>query len=250
MQLVMSNPNFKRQDQRYCYKFLILLVSFYYLSFPLAGIGIHKPIEIGPFHLIASTIVFPLAFVISDIIAEVYGYKVSRQMIWCLIPATLYYQSILIFFLKYPADSSWHFQYVYDYMFQGMGIIGTLGDIGVVVGFLFNSYLLIKWKILLKSRYFWMRSIGSSAVAEFIQLLFGLFGMLIVNNFNISSILLIFVNSFLFRLTVIAILAPVATMVVCILKKTEKIDDFNFSEDFNPFRFNIDDMVRDKKQLM
>ncbi len=235
----MSDAGSDVQRERYGYKFLILLVILYNLTFPLAGIGIHKPIQIGPFHLIASTIVFPFAFVINDIIAEVYGYRVSRQMIWCLVPATIYYETMLIFFLKYPADSSWHFQYVYDFMFQGMSVIGTLGDVGVVVGFLLNSYLLVKWKILLKGKYFWLRSIGSSAIAEFIQLTFGLFGMLIVNHFNLFPIFLILINSFFFRLTVIGLLAPFATIAVYVLKKTEKIDADYYSDSFNPFKFDV-----------
>jgi queuosine precursor transporter len=226
---------------KYGYKYLLFLAVLYNLTFPLAGIGIHKPVTIGPFNVLASTLIFPFAFVINDMIAEVYGYKVSRQLIWCILPLTIYYQLVLSFFIDYPPRPDWHYQYMYNFIFRGMKLIGFMGDIGVVVGFMLNSYLLAKLKIFLKGRFFWMRSIATSAIGELLQLLIGLFGVFIEHQVNNSQLVVLFINAYLFRLTIIGLVSPLANIAVYFLKKLEGVDIYDTDTNFSPFKFSVND---------
>ena len=41
-----------------------------------------KLIQIGPIHATAGIIIFPLAYIINDCIAEVWGFKKARLIIW------------------------------------------------------------------------------------------------------------------------------------------------------------------------
>lgn len=65
-------------------------VSFTYLIFTvmfvaailIGNVLAAKQIGVGTFGIPAGTLVFPLSYVMSDIVAEVYGYKAMRRVIW------------------------------------------------------------------------------------------------------------------------------------------------------------------------
>lgn len=41
-----------------------------------------KFIAIGPLYIVGSTLIFPITFIFNDIFTEVYGYRLSRKIIW------------------------------------------------------------------------------------------------------------------------------------------------------------------------
>ena len=217
-----------------------MFIIFYISTFPLVGLSLHKPVVLGPLHLQASSLIYPLTFFLADIITEVYGYKISRQLIWCQIPCTIYYQSILLLILfGVPTPVNWQYQYAYDYVFKGMGIIGFFGDFGLVIGFFLNSFLISKWKILLKGKYFWLRAIGASVLGESIQLSIGLIGTFFAKIWTPSEIIILFSNVIIFRLIMTIILSGPANIIATLLKKVERTDIYDYKTNFNPFIFYI-----------
>jgi uncharacterized PurR-regulated membrane protein YhhQ (DUF165 family) len=232
---------------KYQSNFLILLVIFYILTFPLVGIMLHKPIILGPLHLQVSSLIYPLGFFFADLITEVYGYQVSRQLIWCQIPGTIYYQTILLTALySLPTPTGWTHQIDYDYVFGGLGIIGFFGDFGLVLAFFLNNYLISKWKIFLKGKHFWLRSIGASALGESIQLFIGLIGVALSKIWPLDYIVMLFFNVLLFRLLMTAVLSVPASFFAFYLKKFDRIDVYDNSTNFNPFKFSIQANLKEK----
>src|SRR5689334_13532676 len=64
------------------YKYLNSLSMLYITVKLITLVLIYKIITIGPFSASASTLIMPFWFVMGDIIAEAYGYKIARHMIW------------------------------------------------------------------------------------------------------------------------------------------------------------------------
>jgi uncharacterized PurR-regulated membrane protein YhhQ (DUF165 family) len=225
---------------RYGYNFLLLLVILYILTFPLVGLSLHKPVQVGPLHLQVSSLIYPLSFFFTDIITEVYGYQVSRQLIWCQIPGTIYYQTILLVSLYgLPIPDNWHYQSAYEYVFHGMGIVGYFGDFGLVIAFFLNNYLISKWKILLKGRYFWLRSIGASILGECIQLFIGLVGVYIAQIWTLEYTIMMYFNVIIFRILMTVFLSAPANLITFFLKRFEHTDIYDYNTNFNPFKFTI-----------
>ena len=64
------------------YKYLVLLSMLYVTALLASIILAHKLIVIGGILGSAATFVFPVTYFCADIVAEVYGYDVSRRLIW------------------------------------------------------------------------------------------------------------------------------------------------------------------------
>ncbi len=61
---------------------LILLIGLFVAGLVISNIIAVKLIALGPFILPAAVIVFPVTYIIGDVVTEVYGYRVARRMIW------------------------------------------------------------------------------------------------------------------------------------------------------------------------
>ena len=98
--------------------------------------------------------VFPLTFIICDVVSEVYGYKLASLFIWIGIISELIFASLseIIILIPHPdffihgADYTTVFSPTMRYVLAGMA--------GFFVGEFINIYLLAKWKIKLKGRLF------------------------------------------------------------------------------------------------
>lgn len=73
--------NNQSKDKYVTFMYLVFAVMF--VSAVLIGnVLASKQIGWGTFGIPAGTLVFPLSYVMSDIVAEVYGYKAMRRVIW------------------------------------------------------------------------------------------------------------------------------------------------------------------------
>ena len=216
---------------RYNFKLLIVWVNLYILLLVLTGIGLHKTLYIGGLHIQVSTLILPFAFVLCDVITEVYGYRIGRQLVLSVIPATVLYQLGLLFVVDVPGYSG-IFGHAYHVLFDSTQLVGFLGDAGIVVGFYLNTYFLTKWRILTKGRYFWLRSVGSSCIGEIIQIMIGLVGIVWAGYWQHNDIYHWFLIVLITRLVIIAVMAAPATLLVRWLKRFEKVAD-----DYSPIRF-------------
>jgi uncharacterized integral membrane protein (TIGR00697 family) len=73
-----------------------------------------KFIAVGPLSIAGSTLIFPITFIFNDVLTEVYGFRLSRQVIWTgmamQVFAALFYWLIDI----WPAASFWSNQEAYS----------------------------------------------------------------------------------------------------------------------------------------
>lgn len=237
----MESRQLKRNYDKYYYKYFLILTVLYIITFPLVGLSLHKPVNIGPLHLQASALIYPLSFFFADLIFEVYGYQMGRQLIWCQVPGTIYYQSILIFVLYgLPIPSGWNHQDAYEYVFQGMGIVGFFGDFGLVIAFFVNGFIISKTKIILKGKYFWLRSIAASSIGEVLQLSIGLLGVWVAHIWPLEKIIILFFNVMLYRIIITVLLAFPANIAANFLKKAENTDIYDHDTNFTPFKLAIE----------
>lgn len=224
----------------YNFKYFLFFVVFYMMTFPLVAMSLHKPVNLWMLHVQASTLIYPLTFFFADIIFEVYGYQIGRQLIWCQVPGTIYYQSILIFILYgVPVPEGWNHQDAYEYVFKGMDIVGFFGSFGLVTAFFLNGFLISKLKILLNGKYFWLRSILATTLSELIQLSIGLLGTWFAHIWTLDKLIFLSANVIIYRICLTIILAWPANIVAQFLKKAEKLDVYDINTNFSPFKLSI-----------
>ncbi|OHE20342.1 MAG: hypothetical protein A2X95_04785 [Syntrophobacterales bacterium GWF2_56_9] len=63
-------------------RFFPALTGLFVTCLVVSNIIAIKPIAIGPFFLPAAIVIFPVSYILGDILTEVYGYRRARQVIW------------------------------------------------------------------------------------------------------------------------------------------------------------------------
>jgi uncharacterized integral membrane protein (TIGR00697 family) len=120
------------------------------------------------------TLLFPLAYVLGDVLTEVYGFKTARRVIWTGFAALAL--CALVFFIlgKLPPESLWEEQTgtaAYNAVLGGMSYGGiVLASLAAyLAGEFSNAAVLSKIKALMKGRLLFVRTIGSSLVGQFLD---------------------------------------------------------------------------------
>lgn len=148
---------------------LLSLVMFYMTIKVTTALMIYKIINIFGIHISASTLIIPLWFLTGDIIAELYGYRVARNIIWLAVIFQFVFALICGLFAYIPsATNVLNNQLAYQEILGGLPRVAFASFIGIMAGAIFNAYIINKWRILLKGKYFGLRSIGASSLGELI----------------------------------------------------------------------------------
>ena len=148
------------------YKYPYLLLGLY-LTFLLSTVCLASRItQIGTMLEPGGIFVFPLTFSICDIVGEVYGYAYPRLFIWIGVLAEFLFSLVVITVSHLPAPDFFTQASAYEIVFDPtLRYVGS-GLVGLLIGELTNVYLLSKWKIFLKGKFFILRSLLSTALGQ------------------------------------------------------------------------------------
>jgi uncharacterized integral membrane protein (TIGR00697 family) len=220
------------------YKFFHLLSMIYVTIILAADVLIYKVTQIGSITFTVGSLVIPFWFLLTDIIAEVYGYQLTRRLIWSGILCGFLFTLACVSLIHLPSPSFWQYQGAYNQVLGKLPRI-LLGCVaGIFAGAFANTYLITKWKILVRGRYFWIRSIASSGMGQLIftivTLSFDMLGILPFNN-----IIKFIILSFTIKIIVTTLFAFPSWILILALKKLENIDIYDYNTNFNPFKFSV-----------
>ncbi|WP_238583406.1 queuosine precursor transporter [Legionella israelensis] len=190
--------------------------------------------------------VFPITFCICDIVGEVYGYAYPRLFIWIGVLAEFIFSLIVIAVSHLPAPQFFNHVEAYQIVFDPTIRYVGAGLAGLLVGELANVYLLAKWKIFLKGKFFILRSLFSTAFGQALL-------TIIVDILNYSGKMtghhlgwMMFCGYFWKMCSALIMVFP-AWLLVKYLKKVENVDHYDIHTNFNPFMLSLNENKTDKK---
>lgn len=125
-----------------------------------------KIISLGPFTGPAGTIVFPVSYIINDILTEVYGFRVARRVIWLGFAANVILVGAIVAAQALPAASFWDGQASYERILGATWRVLLASFTAYIVGSLANAWIMARMKVLTGGRWLWTRTIGSTLVGE------------------------------------------------------------------------------------
>ena len=200
--------------------FVIVTVLFV-MSYVISNLMAVKVIGFfGIFYFDAGTIVFPLAYMLGDVITEIWGYRTARKIIFlaflCNILVVVCTQiGVWLPSPDYLDESAQAYDTVFSYVPRI--VLGSLT--GFLLGELSNAWLMDKIKGRMKGRHLWVRTIGSSIVAYvFDTVPFVLIAFLGV--MTARDLMLMIVSQYLMKLTIEALCGtPLAYAAVSYLRK-------------------------------
>lgn len=186
------------------------------------------------FHFSAAILFFPITYIISDVITEVYGFAASRRVIWLAILANLIVVLSAYLLCFMPASYEWQHNDAFNTIFKFSPIIFSASTISYLFGEFTNSIILAKLKIITKGRFFFARAIFSTVVSAAIDT--SLFNVIAFSGlFSTEFLLKVIICEFGFKILIEILVFPVTKSVVNYLKKVDKIDFYDDKTSFNPF---------------
>lgn len=193
----------------------------------------NKIIEWHGISFSACLITFPLIYVFCDIIAETYGYQESQKLIWVAIISCFIFSLIMQFAITIPSAAYYDNAAAYHQVFAQDLRFTIVACVAIVVGSLVNAYAISKWKILLQGRYFWIRSLGATALGELVNSLIA-FPLAFFGTLPIHDIINLMFFSYVIKM-LYALFAVYPASLVIAYHKSKGINAYSKSFDFNPF---------------
>ena len=178
------------------------------------------------------TLLFPLSYIIGDILTEVYGFRASRRVIWSGSGALLFTALVFAALGSLPGEGLWE-QEVGGHSFKG--VLGGISSGGIVLaslaaylcGEFSNSFILAILKIKTGGRWLWLRTIGSTLVGEALDSLIFVAIATWLAVFPKEIFWNLVITNYLFKCAIEVACTPATYAVVGFLKKAENIDVYD-----------------------
>ena len=125
-----------------------------------------KVIQIGSLTVTAGLLVFPISYIINDCIAEVWGFKKARLIIWSGFAMNFFVVALGLIAVAIPAAPFWEGEEHFDFVFGMAPRIVAASLMAFLVGSFLNAYVMSKMKVASRGRHFSARAIRSTLVGE------------------------------------------------------------------------------------
>ena len=191
-----------------------------------------KVIQVGGVTATAGLIVFPVSYSINDCIAEVWGFKKARLIIWSGFAMNFLVVAFAQLAIMLPAAPFWEGEAGFNFVFGMAPRIVMASLCAFLVGSFLNAYVMSRMKIASRGRHFSVRAMVSTLVGEsadsilFFPIAFG--GMIPAE----ELLVMIFTQAVLKSLYELLVL-PLTVKVVRVIKKIEQTDVYDTGISYN-----------------
>jgi uncharacterized integral membrane protein (TIGR00697 family) len=225
------------------YRFFPALTALFVTSLVVSNIIAIKPVAIGTFYLPSAIVIFPVSYILGDVLTEVYGYQRARQVIWIgfgcnLLSVAAIYLSVMMppapFWMLGPFTSPEKSQEAYAVIFGFAPRILLASFIAYLAGEFLNAVVMAKIKIAMGGRHLWVRTISSTLLGQLADS--AIFITAAFYDILPSAILATMIGTqWLIKSLYEVLLTPLTYSVVNYLKKAEGEDFYDDKTNFNPF---------------
>ena len=125
-----------------------------------------KVIQVGSLTVTAGLLVFPISYNINDCIAEVWGFKKARLIIWSGFAMNFFVVALGLIAVAIPAAPFWEGEEHFNFVFGMAPRIVAASLMAFLVGSFLNAYVMSKMKVASQGRNFSARAIWSTVVGE------------------------------------------------------------------------------------
>ena len=223
----------------------VIVVTLFVAVLITSNIIAVKPIQLLtlPFEFLGSSsvvlpaaiIIFPISYIIGDVLTEVYGFRIARGVIWLGFGANLLVVIALWLAGVIPGAGFWEDQGAYDTILVKVPWILLASFVAYVIGEFSNSTVLALLKYKMRGRLLFVRTIGSTIVGQgldsfiFIYIAFGLGG-----DWGAAGLLSAALAQWVVKILYETAATPVTYAVVGYMKRKEEMDVTDVPRSLNP----------------
>ncbi|MBM3508017.1 MAG: queuosine precursor transporter [Alphaproteobacteria bacterium] len=209
----------------------VVLVALFVATLIASNIVAVKLVSFGSLVLPAAVILFPITYILGDVLTEVYGYARARRVIWLGFLCNLVVVVAIWAAGALPAPPFWDGDAAWARILGATPRILAASFLAYLVGEFANAFVLAKLKVATEGRHLWLRTIGSTLIGQ------GLDSAVFLSLAGIvpaEALLTAIVTQWLAKSAYEAAATPITYGVVGWLKRAEGIDTFDRDTKFNP----------------
>jgi hypothetical protein len=220
------------------FKYYDIILAVFAAILLISNLAGTKLIAFGPIITDGGAILFPISYILGDVLTEIYGYKYARRAIWVGLGVMLL--AVLCFtIVRYmPPAPEYTAQASYEAVLGFFPRIVAASLAAFLTGSFLNSFVLAKLKVKTKGKKLWLRLIGSTVVGELcdtVVFAFVAFGG-ILQGMNMLTYILI---GWIFKTVVEIVFLPITYRVIDKMKQVEKVDAYDDKTNFTPFSVDL-----------
>jgi len=217
-------------------KYLHILTALFVTTLILSNIIAVKIASFGGYFLPVAVIIFPISYIISDVLTEVYGYAVMRRVIWIGFLCNFISVIIIAVARFIPPAPFFTLNDAFSQVLAQTPRIFLASIVAYVAGTFLNAFVMARMKVRTKGKHLWLRTISSTIVGEgidsalFITIAF--YGV-----FPQEQLLIVLLTQWIFKCGFEVVMTPLTYLATGFLKRSEKIDHFDTKTNFSPLQF-------------
>jgi uncharacterized integral membrane protein (TIGR00697 family) len=222
-----------REDQRYS-AYFVAVAAIFVTCLVISNIVAVKLIAIGGLILPAAIVIFPVSYLLADVLTEVYGFRAARRVIWLGFFCNLLAVIAIYIGGALPAAGFWSNQPAYDVILGATPRILAASFIAYLLGEFANTMIMSRLKVKMAGRHLWLRAIGSTLIGQGLDS--AVFITLAFAGIMPTGVLLgAVVTQWLVKSAYEALATPLTYAIVALLKRREGIDVYDHQVRLNPF---------------
>jgi uncharacterized integral membrane protein (TIGR00697 family) len=234
-------------SQSSSFKYLDVIASFFAAVLVVSNVASSaKIVDLGvslftiPLVFDGGTLLFPFAYVLGDVLTEVYGFRTARRVIWTGF-AALVLTAVVFFVLgALPPEAFWEAetggQSAYNAILGGISYGGiVLASLSAyLAGEFSNAAILSRLKVKMRGRLLWVRTIGSTLVGELLDTLIFVLIASAAGVFGWEIFWSLVITNYILKCGIEALMTPFTYWLSRFLKKKEGIDVYDVGVKYRP----------------
>lgn len=210
-----------KQENFFHYKILIVVSAFYMVAVVSSDLFTYKIFKVGSIEGSASLIVFPLIYLLSNLVTEIYGKSMATFLLLCALTCEFFFDVVLSQVIYLPSPQGFAEQMAFKQ------ILGSLPDVywgalvALTVSAMVNINLMAWWKNNVDGKFYLFRSFFSTLVGVLLFTVIGYF-IWFWGIKSVSQILELIFVSIISKLVIISVMIwPIAQIVRWVKNKED-----------------------------
>jgi len=225
-----------------------ILGMVYFLSIILTTCLAESFWEVWPFACAGGVVIYPLSFAVGGLIGEVYSYTYARfvMLLSAVFQAIFAAYAILTVSLK-PAPF-FHGKPEFSFVFNNEFRYILFAVLGIFLAEMLNVFLLIKWKIKIRSSGYLFRAIICALISQLLLSVVVNTGAFLGKTGSIGDLVWLSLSNYTVKMTFgIIYIVLCAKIILPFIRKYEKTFFVDIRAKFNPFSLTLRDPYREDK---